>query len=169
MSTLNHSDSSPQPMMADALRAVLDSLQDPAMASADWLAHDIDPDYSNAADLLSNPDITLEQVRQAKTVFKTMRIVGEKSADRRVGGRMYAAAIAAGIVRHDERVSSQSNAALRRGFQALLDDRKMPQSLRDLAGMALCKLNGQPVGHGGAPRPQPQPPRLEPGLPVELE
>src|SRR6185503_2261114 len=130
MNTLNH-DTSPQPLMAVALRAALDSMQDPAMASADWLAHDIDSGAGSAVELLTNPEITIEQVRQAKAVFKTMRIVGEKSADRRVGARMYAAAIAAGMVRHDERVSKQSNAALRRGFQALLDDRKMPAALRD--------------------------------------
>ncbi|MCI0362902.1 MAG: hypothetical protein L0219_03420, partial [Phycisphaerales bacterium] len=80
------------------------------------------------------------QVRQAKAVFKTMRIVGEKSADRRIGARMYAAAIAAGLVRHGRLISTQSNPALTRAFQSLLDDRRMPLVLRDLAGMALCAL-----------------------------
>lgn len=127
--------------VADALHWALDSLQQPAMAWADWLARDIDPAHSTAADLLSNPSITLSQVRQAKAVYKTMRIVGEKSADRRVGARMYAAAIAAGLVRHGRRISTQSDAALTRAFQSLLDDRRMPLALRDLAGMALCSLN----------------------------
>jgi hypothetical protein len=69
-----------------------------------------------------------------------MRIVGEKSADRRIGARMYAAAIAAGMVRFGRKVSTQSDAALRKGFQGLLDDRRMPGPLRDLAGLALCSL-----------------------------
>lgn len=127
--------------MSDILRWALDSLHEPAMAAADWLARDIDPEQSTAAALLTNPKITLLQVKQAKSVFKTMRIVGEKSADRRVGARMYAAAIAAGIVRHQKLVSRQTAASLRRGFEGLLDDQRMPQALRDLAGMAVCALN----------------------------
>lgn len=127
--------------MHDMLRWALDSIHEPAIAAADWLARDIDPEQSTAAALLTNPRITLAQVKQAKSVFKTMRIVGEKSADRRVGARMYAAAIAAGLVRHDRLVSGQSRDALKRGFQGLLDDMRMPQPLRDLAGMAICALN----------------------------
>lgn len=126
---------------AEPLRWVLDSLHQPAIAAADWLARDIDPTQPSAAALLSNPKITLNQVRQAKTVYKTMRIVGEKAADRHVGARMYAAAIAAGLVRHGKKITTQSDDALKRGFKALLDDRKMPLPLRDLAGMALCVLD----------------------------
>jgi hypothetical protein len=127
--------------MSDVLRWALDSMHEPSMAAADWLARDIDPEQSTATALLSNPKITLAQVKQAKSVFKTMRIVGEKSADRRIGARMYAAAIAAGLVRHHKLVSRQSNEALKRGFTGLLDDQRMPQALRDLAGMAICALN----------------------------
>ena len=127
--------------LKQALQWALDSLHQPAMAAADWLARDIDPSHPSAAALLSDPKITLAQVRQAKAVFKTMRIVGEKSADRRVGARMYAAAIAAGLVRHGRKITTQSDAALKRGFQGLLDDRRMPLPLRDLSGMALCILD----------------------------
>lgn len=137
----------PGKQMSDALRWALDSMHQPAMASADWLARDIDPAHPTVVDLLTNPSITLDQVRQAKSVFKTMRIVGEKSADRRVGARMYAAAIAAGIVRFGRKVSTQSDAALKRGFQGLLDDRRMPMPLRDLAGMALCSLKDTHAGN----------------------
>jgi hypothetical protein len=124
--------------VGQALRWALDAMHNPSMAAADWLARDIDPGSSSAVAMLSSPTTTLEQVRQAKMAFKTMRIVGEKSADRRVGARMYAAAIAAGIVHHGKRISTQSDAALRRGFTALLNDQKMPRELRDLAGKALC-------------------------------
>jgi hypothetical protein len=126
--------------LSDALRWALDTMQSPALASADWLAMEIDPHTNSAADLLSNPTITLEQVRKAKSVFKTMRIVGETSADRRIGARMYAAAIAAGIVRHGRRISRQSDAAIMRAMQGLVDDRRMPEDLRKLAGMAMCSF-----------------------------
>jgi len=134
--------------ITQALRWALDSMHEPAMASADWLARDIDPSQPSATALLTNPNITLTQVQQAKSVFKTMRIVGEKAADRRVGARMYAAAIAAGIVRFDRKVSTQSESALKRGFEGLLDDRRMPQELRDLAGKALARL--KELGANGA-------------------
>lgn len=126
--------------MQDALRWALDSMAHPAMSAADWLAGDIDPASGTAVGLLTSPTLTLAQVRQAKTVYKTMRIVGESSADRRVGARMYAASIAAGLARFRVRVSTQSDAALKRGFQGLLDDRSMPLPLRDLAGTALVVL-----------------------------
>ena len=137
--------------LSDALRWALDAMHYPAMTSADWLARDIDPDQPSAAAFLSNPQITLRQVKQAKSVFKTLRIVGETSADRRIGARMYAAAIAAGIVRFDTRVSTQSDRAVHRGLQSLLDDRSMPTPLRDLAGSALSVLNADHNGQKSAP------------------
>ena len=146
--------------MSDMLRWALDSMHEPALAAADWLARDIDHEQSTATALLTNPHISLAQAKQAKSVFKTMRIVGEKSADRRVGARMYAGAIAAALVRHQQLISQQSEEALKRAFQGLLDDRRMPAQLRDLAGMALCALaegkfhsNGRRNG-GVPPRPE---------------
>jgi hypothetical protein len=126
--------------LSDALRWALEAMQSPSMASADWLAMDIDPHAPSATALLSDPNITLDQVRKAKSVFKTMRIVGETSSDRRIGARMYAAAIAAGILRHGKRVSRQSDRAITRALQGLVDDRRMPPELSQLAGMALCVL-----------------------------
>ncbi len=152
--------------MSDILNWALDSIHEPAVAAADWLARDIDPDQPTATALLSDPTITLAMVKQAKSVFKTMRIVGEKSADRRIGARMYAAAIAAGLVRHRTLVSRQSGEALVRGFQGLLDDHRMPSQLRDLAGMALCVLKEKrfrvDAQEGAAPRATRKPPRPQP-------
>src|SRR5688572_28510397 len=53
----------------EALQWALDVLHEPAMAAADWLARDIDPSQPSAVALLTNPDITLAQIRQAKSVF----------------------------------------------------------------------------------------------------
>jgi hypothetical protein len=131
--------------LGEALRWAIDSSMDPAMASADWLATDMSGSRDSAIALLTDPSVTIAQLLRAKDVYKTMRIVGETSADRRLGARLYAAAIAAGLVRHGQRISSQSDAALRRAFQGLLDDTGMSQRLRDLAGQALCHL-----GNAGA-------------------
>ena len=127
-------------MQGQALQWALDVMHEPAMAAADWLARDIDPSQPSAVALLTNPDITLAQIRQAKSVFKTMRIVGEKAADRRTGARMYAVAIAAALVRFGEKISTQSNDALDRGFQGVINDRRMPEEFRNMAGKAICVL-----------------------------
>jgi hypothetical protein len=131
------------PGLGEALRWALDASADPAMASADWLALDIDRSAASAVALLTDPHVPLAHLQRAKDVFKTMRIVGESASDRRVGARLYAAAIAAGLVRHGHRISRQSDAALERAFQALTDDVGLPQPLRQLGGAGLCALREQ--------------------------
>ncbi|UCD76409.1 MAG: hypothetical protein JSV91_05685 [Phycisphaerales bacterium] len=127
--------------LAQALRWALESSGNPAMASADWLAEDIDPMHRSAVQLLTDPNVELQKLARAKSVFKTMRIVGETPADRHIGARLYAAAIAAALARHGKRISTQSERALRRGFQSLLNDKEMPKELRDLAGLGLVVLD----------------------------
>ncbi len=128
--------------ISDALRSALEVAGDPAMAVADWLARDIDPNQPSAVALLTDPDVSLENLRKAKSVFKTMRILGETSADRRLAARLYVAAIAAALARYNQRVSRQSNEALLRGLCSLLEDAQMPDRLRKLAGSALSALKG---------------------------
>jgi hypothetical protein len=128
----------------DALQWALDTSVNAAAASADWLAMDIDPRHSTAESLLTDSGVGLLSIRRAKDAYKTMRIVGETSADRRLGARLYAAAIAAGLAWHGRRISEQSDSALRRAFTGLHDDTSMPKSLRDLAGRALNLLPEAP-------------------------
>ena len=130
--------------LSDAMRWALDAEADPAMASADWLAMDIDQAQPSAVALLSDPSVSLSQLRKAKSVYKTMRIVGETAADRRLGARLYAAAIAAGLVRHGQRISRQSDSALHRAFKGLMDDDALADSLRDIGGKAACVLEELP-------------------------
>jgi hypothetical protein len=126
--------------LRDALRWAIDSSLDPAMASADWLAMDIDPHQSSAIALVTSPDVSLVDLRRAKEAFKTMRIMGETTRDRRIGARLYAAAIAAALVRHGKRISRQSDTAIDRALTGLLDDQDLPRELQALAGSALCIL-----------------------------
>ena len=130
----------PSPL-SDVIRSALEASVDPAMAAADWLARDIDPTRLTAVALITDPDVPLDHLQRAKTVYKTMRILGETSADRGVAARLYAAAIAAALLRHKCRISRQSDGALRRGLQSLLHDAQMPDRLRDLAGEALRLIN----------------------------
>ncbi len=126
--------------LSDVLRSAVEASVDPAMAAADWLARDIDPTQNSAIGLLTDPDVDAHTLAKAKDVYKTMRILGETSADRRLAARLYAAAIAAALVRHGQRISRQSKAALKRALQTLHEDAEAPEPLRHLAGAALCHL-----------------------------
>ena len=122
--------------MDEPLRWALADVRDSAMALADWLAHDIDPRRGSATALLTDPDVSLQTLERAKSAFKTMRIIGETTADRRVGARLYVGAIAAAIVHHRRRISRQSDDALRRALRALAEDMRLPAALRHLAATA---------------------------------
>lgn len=126
--------------LSDVLRSAVEASVDPAMAAADWLARDIDPTWNSAIELLTDPDIDAHTLAKAKDVYKTMRILGETSADRRLAARLYAAAIAAAMVRHRLRISRQSKTALKRALKTLHEDAEAPEPLRHLAGTALCHL-----------------------------
>lgn len=139
--------------LAQAMRWAMESSSNPAMASADWLVADIDPAQQSAVSMLSNPEVELRHLQKAKSVFKTMRIVGETPADRHIGARLYAASIAAALARHGKRISTQSERALRRGFQSLLDDPDLPDSLRELGGLGLVVLEGLNPGNEMAGKP----------------
>ncbi len=135
--------------LGEALRAALSASFDPSMAAADWLAKDIDSQYESAVDLITDTQVTLKSLQRAKNAFKTMRVVGETGTDRRLAAQLYAATIAAALVRHKQRISTQSDSALRRSLRTLLDHPDTPDDrLRDLAGTALCTLgeDGGAVG-----------------------
>jgi hypothetical protein len=126
--------------LGEVLRSAREVSIDPAMAAADWLARDIDPHHSTAVELLTDPNVSIKNLRKAKDVYKTMRILGESSNDRRVAARLYAATIGAGLIHHGKRISRQSDAALTRGLEALQADMDMPAPLRQLAGSGLARL-----------------------------
>ena len=131
----------PREQLSEVIRSTLEASMNPSLAAADWLVRDINPSSSSAFEFVANADVSLEHLQQAKAVFKTMRILGETSSDRRLASKLYASTIAAALVRHNCRISRQSDDALRRALQLVLDDTKLPDQLRDLAGGALCILN----------------------------
>ena len=126
--------------LGEALRWALELTNNPSTAAADWLARDLDPTKATAQELLSDGNISLDTLKKAKNAFKTMRIVGEHAADRRLGGRMYLAAIAAGIVYHNARISTQSDGALLKALKEFIRDDGMPEELRELADLAYLSI-----------------------------
>lgn len=131
--------------LSDVVRWALEVQEQPATAAANWLARDIDPDCRSAIQLLTNSTIPLEHLRQAKHVFKTMRMVGETKADRRLGGQLYLAAIAAAIVYHDKRISRQSDRAVRRALVHMTEEKKIAPELQVLANNALRLMNAPEI------------------------
>ena len=132
--------------LSDAFRWALEASGDASMAAADWLAADIDPNIPSAISLVTGGAATLEQLEQAKDAFKTMRIVGETTADRRLGGRLYLAAIAAALVQHEQRISGQSDAALKRALTEMAENGEIHRELKMLAGQALNVMRHEEPG-----------------------
>ncbi|MCA9286177.1 MAG: hypothetical protein KDA22_13210 [Phycisphaerales bacterium] len=134
----------PPPDPQEALRAplhwALDSGADPHLAAANWLARDLAPGTPDAITLVSDPTTPLATLALAKEAFKTMRLVGDSARDRRLGGNLYLAAIASALVHHGARISSQSDATLRRALQRLREDDAQPPRLRLVAESALACL-----------------------------
>ncbi len=126
-----------------ALNWALEAAHDPAMAAADWLVRDLSAAHDTAIGLIIDPDSSLDDLILAKTVFKTMRMVGETPHDRRLGARLYAASIAAALVHHGKRISEQSPEALRKALASIESDTDMPDSLRNIAALAIAALRAQ--------------------------
>lgn len=134
-------DQQPDPRrLGEVFTWALETLEDPEIAVANWLARDLFPGCRDVVDLLVNAETPPAALDKAKDVFKTLRIVGETAADRRLGGRLYCAAIASALVFHHARISRQSDAALERAFVELADDAAMPEAIRDLARRAAMLL-----------------------------
>jgi adenylate cyclase len=139
--------------LQDAMQWALESAADAPLAAVDWLARDICTDYSSAAEMLTRPDVPLHHLHKAKHLFKTMRVLGETAADRRVGGQMYLAAIAAGLVVHGQRISRQSDEALSRALTEMVNSEHLAADLRALAQAAIAHLQAAPSStspHGAA-------------------
>lgn len=131
--------------LSDTLRWALQFGVDPATSCADWIAREIDEtcDSADAAVLkaLQDSDADLQRLRHFKSAFKTLRLSGESSLDRRAGARYYAAVLAAAIVRHSIRITSQRPQRLREALEGLSQDAEMDARIRDLAQNALNRLN----------------------------
>jgi hypothetical protein len=113
---------------------------DPATLSTDMIAFDISDKKNVESFFLDSPSI--EDLINAKNCYKTLRLMGEHGVvERRRGAYLYLVAIACAMVNHGQRISSQSNDALRRGFGAMRDERRLPRSLRIIAVKALKLLD----------------------------
>jgi hypothetical protein len=135
-----NSDETCAPGLPTAFRWALDANADPGRAAADWLAREIVPGAHDASAAVASTLSTLEQLVALKTAFKALRTGAATSGERNRAARLYAAAIAAGLVRFGVRISRQSDTALRKAFIALHEDATCEEPLRDLATVALSRV-----------------------------
>ncbi|MDG2022426.1 MAG: hypothetical protein P8J59_10800 [Phycisphaerales bacterium] len=131
--------------LTDSLRWALAIGSEPERSAVDWLAAELVPDRPDAvaaickADPESDED--LRRLRLLKSGFKTLRLSGEHSTDRRLAARHYAATIAAGVVRHGCWITRQRPDRLLSALQDLADDDAMDDSLRSIASEAIAIAN----------------------------
>ena len=111
---------------------------DAPLLSADMIASDI---CERGAENLFLESPTLEELIAAKDCFKTLRLLGERGADRRMGAYLYLVAIATAMITFDTRISRQSNDALRRALSNMRDERHVTRSLRLIADKAMKLLD----------------------------
>ncbi|MCZ6835163.1 MAG: hypothetical protein O7G85_05250 [Planctomycetota bacterium] len=108
----------------------------------DWIAQVIDPQRPSALAILCDAQTPLESLVKAKNMYKMLRVHGQSKGQRRMGRRMYAASIAAGLVHHQARISEQSDRALARAFHFLMLDDVMPAPIREIVAYASNYLTG---------------------------
>lgn len=138
---MNHGPNKPLPESAsklgDTLRWAFELDQSPALAGATWLTREIIPEAKDPFDAILAPSTSLDALRELKNAYKMLRTTGVTAPERSLAARLYAATIAAALVRHGTSISTQNAAALARAFTELADDDTMPEALRTVASRAL--------------------------------
>lgn len=128
--------------LSDSLRWAISVGADPERSAADWLALELAPGSQDAVaaicDPIPDPDADLERLRLLKRGFKTVRLGGEDSTDRRLAARYYAATLAAGLVRHGLWISRQRTDRIVEALQGLADDEGIDDRLRAVASTAIA-------------------------------
>jgi hypothetical protein len=146
MTEMNPSEPSPrQPQpnsaLGDTLRWAFELDQSPALTGATWITREIIPAARDPFDAILAQSTSLDALRELKNAYKMLRTTSATAPERSLAARLYAATIAAALVRYNVAISTQSSTALARAFTELMDDEAMPERLRDIASLA---LNCQP-------------------------
>ena len=134
----------PDGSLRDTLAWVLHSLEDPAVAAGDWIAHEVDPVRGTAVALLTDPTVPLSRIRRARVLWAALRSEGETAAERAMGSRLAVAAAASALLFHGERVSGHDDDALREAFRSTSADGSVPEGIRTMVRMAERLLPARP-------------------------
>jgi hypothetical protein len=102
-----------------------------------WLTQEIVPHAKDPFDAILAPSTSLDALKELKNAYKMLRTSGMSAAERSLAARLYAATIAAALVRYKTPISTQTPATLQRAFVDLAGDADMPERLREVATLAI--------------------------------
>jgi hypothetical protein len=128
--------------LRDTLAWVLRSLDQPAIASGDWIAYEVDATRGTAVALLTDPTTPLARLRRARILWAALRSEGERAEDRTMGSRLAIATAAAAFLFHGERISNHDDSALLAAWRSTAADDAVPAEVRIMIQMAERKLAG---------------------------
>jgi hypothetical protein len=136
-STMRSGSGSSPSHLGDTLRWAFELDASPTLAGATWLTREIVPGARDPFDAIVAPTTSIEALEQLKSAYKMLRTGGTTTTERSLAARLYAATIAAALVRHGRLITSQRGEALIRAFSELESDTTMPEPLRSIASQAL--------------------------------
>jgi len=122
--------------LGETLRWAFEFNTSPALAGAIWLTREIIPDARDPFDAILAPNTSVNALEELKGAYKMLRTTGTSSAERSLAARLYAATIAAALVRHGKLITSQRGDTLARAFTELESDITMPEKIRALGAQA---------------------------------
>ncbi len=126
--------------LGNTLRWAFELNESPAIAGATFLTREIIPGARDPFDAITNGAATVRQLEDLKNAYKMLRTTGATAPERSLAARLYAATIAAAIVRHGAMITRQTPFALARAFEELAGDPDMPERIRDLGSLAADAL-----------------------------
>jgi hypothetical protein len=126
--------------LGDTLRWAFEFDDAPAMAGARFLTREIIPGAKDPFEAIDEPSTTVRQLEDLKNAYKMLRTTGATAPERSLAARLYAATIAAALVRHGALISTQQPFTLAAAFEELAADREMPERTREIAALAIDAL-----------------------------
>ena len=123
--------------LGDTLRWAFELDASPAVAGATFLTREIIPGARDPFEAIVGAATTLQQLEDLKNAYKLLRTSGATAPERSLAARLYAATIAAALVRHGASISRQTPFALAKAFEELAADAQMPERIREIGSLAI--------------------------------
>jgi hypothetical protein len=125
------------PQLGDTLRWAFELDASPTLSGATWLTREIVPGARDPFEAIVAPTTSIDALEQLKGAYKMLRTTGTTAAERSLAARLYAATIAAALVRSGRLITSQRGEALLRAFMDLEADATMNEAIRSIASQAI--------------------------------
>ncbi|MEY4117392.1 MAG: hypothetical protein RLZZ116_720 [Planctomycetota bacterium] len=123
--------------LGDTLRWAFELDSSPAIAGAAFLTREIIPAAKDPFDAIIAASTTQHQLEDLKNAYKMLRTTGATAPERSLAARLYAATIAAALVRHGAMISRQNPFTLAKAFEEMSADPEMPERIRELGPLAI--------------------------------